>query len=162
MDLKNLESHEKIASMLVVNEQLKQKTKNWNEAFKAQDEAYRAQMENEARRTALQAKLEGNDVVEVLRGQFSDDVSLSPTKSAVIHNQIAAQSQLANQEITESAAIIQRFTDLMGSEATEGRKLKAFINEKLGSGDFIEYLQEQNNETLKDILSEYNKFEYVE
>ena len=50
----------------------------------------------------------------------------------------------------------------MGSEATEGRKLKAFINEKLGSGDFIEYLQEQNNETLKDILSEYNKFEYVE
>ena len=151
-----------IASMLVVNEQLKQKTKNWNEAFKAQDEAYRAQMENEARRTALQAKLEGNDAVEVLRGQFSDDVSLSPTKSAVIHNQIAAQSQLANQEITESAAIIQRFTDLMGSEATEGRKLKAFINEKLGGGDFIGYLNGQNNETLKDILSEYNKFEYVE
>jgi hypothetical protein len=120
-------------------------------------------MENEAKMVALQAKLEGNDAVEVLQGQLYDDVSLSPTKSAVIHNQIAAQSQLANQEITESAAIIQRFSDLLGSEATEGRKLNAFIGTKLpNGGNFIEYLQEQNNETLKDILSEYNKFKYVE
>jgi hypothetical protein len=160
-EYKNQRDH--IAAMIVSNEQMKVRTQNWNEALKVKDENARAQMENDAKRTALLAKLEGKDPINALNEQFAEESEFSPVKSAAVYNQMTAQSQLASQELEQSAAIIQRFSDLTRSEATEGRKLNAFIDTKLpNGGDFIEYLQQQNNETIKDILSEYNQFKYVE
>ena len=139
----------------VMTEQLKRKTQNWNEAADVEAKAYNAELENEAQSLAFQARIDGNDPVEVLKEQITT-TALSPSKSKALFNQIAAQSQLASQEDQQTGEIIRKFAELLESPAGEGDSIRAFIEEKgVNRDEFINLLKSSNHETVKDIYNDY-------
>ena len=153
-EYKNQRNH--IAAMIVSNEQMKVRTQNWNEALKVKDETHRAEMELEAKRTALIAKIEGNDPVKVLSEQFAEESELSPVKSAAVYNQMTAQSQLASQELEQSGDIILKFAQLADSPGGQGNNVRGFLQQKgIDKDGLIEMLKTSSPEAVKDVWNDY-------
>ena len=153
-EYKNQRDH--IAAMIVSNEQMKIRTQNWNEALKVKDENARAQMENEAKRTALIAKIEGKDPINALNEQFAEEGEFSPVKSAAVYNQMTAQSQLASQELEQSGDIILKFAQLADSPGEQGNNVRGFLQQKgIDKDGLIEMLKTSSPEAVKDVWNDY-------
>ena len=115
----------------------------------------RLRKENEAKSIALSAKIDGNNPVDALSEQFAADPS-SPTKASAFHNQMAAQSQLAGQEMEEHAGIITQFIDMADSVGGLGNNIRAFMEAKgVSKDDLLELLKGSSLEQAKDIMNDY-------
>ena len=153
-EYKNQRNH--IAAMIVSNEQMKVRTQNWNEALKVNDETQRAQMELEAKRTALLAKIEGKDPINALSEQFAEESEFNPVKSAAVYNQMTAQSQLASQELEQSGDIILKFAQLADSPGEQGNNVRGFMVQKgIDKDSLIEMLKTSSPEAVKDVWNDY-------
>ena len=144
-----------IASAAIAVDQLKEESKRWNDSLKASDEAHRLESENEIKQLVLNAKINGQDPLDVLRGQF-EAYPESPTKATNIHNQLAAQTQLATQEMTEQAEIITQFIAMVDSVGGQGDNIRAFMEAKGVSKDqLLTLLKESPLEQARDIVNDY-------
>ena len=144
-----------IASAAIAVDQLKEESKRWNDSLKASDEAHRLESENEIKQLVLNAKINGQDPLDVLRGQF-EAYPESPTKATNIHNQLAAQTQLATQEMTEQAEIITQFIAMVDSVGGQGDNIRAFMEAKGVSKDqLFTLLKDSSLEQARDIVNDY-------
>ena len=144
-----------IASAAIAVDQLKEESKRWNDSLKASDEAHRLESENEIKQLVLNAKINGQDPLDVLREQF-EAYPDSPTKATNIHNQLAAQTQLATQEMTEQAEIITQFIAMVDSVGGQGDNIRAFMEAKGVSKDqLFTLLKDSSLEQARDIVNDY-------
>ena len=143
-----------IAWSRVRNEHLKAQRDYINESSKYQAEAQRAKLDNEARQIAHDAITEGNDVIEALENEISTD--LTPQKSTALFKQIAAQSQLINQQETEKMTLVHKMIQLLDSPGGKGDGFRALLEVKhSGAEDLRQLLLDANLETVKDIWNDY-------
>ena len=158
MNSKEYGEHMKvIAWSRVRNEHLKAQRDYINESSKYQAEAQRAKLDNEARQIAHNAITEGNDVIEALEDEISTD--LTPQKSTALFKQIAAQSQLINQQETEKMTLVHTMLQLLDSPGGNGDRFRALLEEKhSGAQDLRQLLLDANFETVKDIYSDYTNY----
>ena len=146
-----------IAWSRVRNEHLKAQHDYINESSKYQAEAQRAKLDNEARQIAHNAITEGNDAIEALENELSTD--LTPQKSTALFKQIAAQSQLINQQETEKMTLVHTMLQLLDSPGGNGDRFRALLEEKhSGAQDLRQLLLDANFETVKDIYSDYSNY----
>ena len=144
-----------IASAAIAVDQLKEESKRWNDSLKASDEAHRLESENEIKQLVLNAKINGQDPLDVLRGQF-EAYPESPTKATNIHNQLAAQTQLATQEMTEQAEIITQFIAMVDSVGGQGDNIRAFMEAKgVNKDQLFALLKDSSLEQARDIVNDY-------
>ena len=144
-----------IASAAIAVDQLKEESKRWNDSLKASDEAHRLESENEIKQLVLNAKINGQDPLDVLRGQF-EAYPESPTKATNIHNQLAAQTQLATQEMTEQAEIITQFIAMVDSVGGQGDNIRAFMESKgVNKDQLFALLKDSSLEQARDIVNDY-------
>ena len=146
-----------IAWSRVRNEHLKAQRDYINESSKYQAEAQRAKLDNEARQIAHDAITEGNDVIEALENEISTD--LTPQKSTALFKQIAAQSQLINQQETEKMTLVHKMLQLLESPGGKGDGFRALLEKKHSDAeDLRQLLLDANLETVKDIWSDYTNY----
>ena len=148
---------QRIIGTKAITDQLKLRTQQFNEAIKAHDEAYRAEQEKVAHDVALDARLNGSDSIEVLKGQI--ETIASPTKAAAIHKQIAAQAQLMNQEETQRVELAHKLINMLDAEVGDSSGLSWYGKDKgfENREDFEELIKSSNYETLKGMWDEYNR-----
>ena len=143
-----------IAMSRVMNEHLRAQRDYINESSKYQSEAQRVKLDNEARQIAHNAITEGKDAIEALEDELS--TNLTPQESSALYKQIAAQSQLVNQQETEKTALIHKMLQLLDSPGGNGDGFRALLKEKRSDAeDLHQLLLNANLETVKDIWNDY-------
>ena len=143
-----------IAMSRVMNEHLRAERDYINESSKYQSEAQRVKLDNEARQIAHDAITKGEDAIEALENELS--TNLTPQESLAVYKQIAAQSQLVNQQETEKTALVHKMLQLLDSPGGKGDGFRALLEEKRSNAeDLHQLLLNANLETVKDIWNDY-------
>ena len=141
-----------LSTLKVANERLKMNSQLLQESLAAQDATNKALFETETRQIALDARINGINPVDALMQKYNDQ-QLSPSKSAVLHQQMASQGQLINQESSEHGDIVTHIRQLLESPGTNGDKVRAIIEQHY-DGDaeaFIGALTSSNLAAVKDM-----------
>ena len=143
-----------IAMSRVMNEHLRAQRDYINESSKYQSEAQRVKLDNEARQIAHNAITEGKDAIEALEDELS--TNLTPQESSALYKQIAAQSQLVNQQETQKTELVHKMLQLLDSPGGKGDGFRALLEEKRSNAeDLHQLLLNSNLETVKDIWNDY-------
>jgi hypothetical protein len=141
-----------LSTLKVANERLKMNSQLLQESLDAQDATNKALFETETRQIALDARINGINPVDALMQKYNDQ-QLSPSKSAVLHQQMASQGQLINQESSEHGDIVTHIRQLLESPGTNGDKVRAIVHQHY-DGDaesFIDALTSSNLAAVKDM-----------